>query len=105
MINLETVSIYESNFDFTLNWDEPFANFDPIVNYTINISCTNDTGCPAMFNTPGNVTYLDVNLITNLSMMNHTISVAASNTVGTSNATTRIIAGKVLFTLHVRTYI
>jgi len=81
-----------NNVNFRLNWDEPFANFDPIVNYEITVTCTIVILCPMMFTT--NTTTLDVNLFTDLLIMNHTISVTASNTVGTSNATTRIIVGE-----------
>jgi len=93
-VDLNTVSIDRNNNNviFSLSWGEPFANFDPIVNYNITISCTNNTVCPLMFTT--NTTTLDVNLITDLSMMNRTISVTASNTVGTSNATARMIVGE-----------
>jgi len=101
-IDLTSVNIdRNNNVSFRLNWDEPFANFDPIVNYNITISCINNIVCPMMFTTNNVTRTLDVNLITDLSMMNHTISVTASNTVGTSNATTRIIVGE----LHTYVYI
>ena len=97
-IDLTSVNINRNNNNvkFRLNWDEPFSNFDPIVNYNIVMSCTDNTlnVCPMMFTT--NITTLHVNLFTDFSIMNHTISVTASNTVGTSKATTRIIAGELL---------
>jgi len=100
-IDLTSVNIdRNNNVSFTLNWDEPFANFDPIVNYIVTIDCIYFFLCPVMFSTNNVTRTLNVNLITDLSMINHTISVTASNTVGTSNATTRIIVGE----LHYCTY-
>jgi len=94
-IDLTSVNIdRNNNVNFRLNWDEPFANFDPVINYTITISCTNNIVCPMMFSTNNVTRTLDVNLITDLSMINHTISMTASNNVGPSNATTRIIVGE-----------
>jgi len=102
-IDLNTVNIdrNNNNVSFGLSWGEPFANFDPIVNYTITVDCTNNNAnvCPMMFSTDNVTRTLDVNLITDLSMMNHTISVTASNTVNTSNATTRIIVGELHITV------
>ena len=103
MINLTSVEIKGSTVNFTLSWTEPFANFDPIVNYTITINCiniTNGTVCPLIVTTAGNVTSRDVSFTTDLSMIN-TISVTASNTVGKSNPLTRIIVGK-LFSLFIK---
>ena len=96
-IDPQTVYINRTNINvsFTLNWNEPFDNFDPMVNYTITIDCTNATGCPMMFTT--DLTTLDVNLITDLSLMNHTISITANNTVGRSDATIRVIVGKLVY--------
>ena len=92
IIDLNTVNIDNNNVSFTLNWDEPFANFDPIVNYTIAINCTdtNATLCPVFTVT---TTSASVYFITDLSMMTP-LSVTASNTVGTSEPATVVIAGK-----------
>ena len=93
--NSVNVNRSNNNVSFTLSWTEPFANFDPIVNYTITINCiniTNGTVCPMTFNTTGNVTSRDVSFTTDLSMMN-TISMTASNTVGTSDPTMINIVG------------
>ena len=92
MIDLNTVDI-NNNVRFTLNWDEPFDNFDPIVNYTITINC-NDVSCPVMFTVT--TTSASVSFITDLSMMTP-LSVTAANTVGTSDPTMIIITGKLYF--------
>ena len=86
-----------SNVSFTVNWDEPFANFDPIVNYTITINCS-DASCPVMLTVT--TTSASVNFITDLSMTTP-LSVTASNTIGTSNPTTVMIGGKLLYLMHV----
>ena len=104
MINLQTVKIVDSSVNFTMTWTEPFANFDPIVNYTITIHCTNATLCPAVFNADNTITSLFVNIITDLSVMN-SISVTASNTIGTSDRAIRIIVGKPAIILYLRMYI
>ena len=90
MIDNDTVNIDNSNICFILNWDEPFANFDPIVNYTVTINC-NDASCPVMLTVA--TTSASVNFITDLSMMTP-LSVTASNTVGTSDPAIIMIAGK-----------
>ena len=89
MIDLNTVNIDNNNVSFILNWDEPFANFDPVVNYTITINCT-DAQCPAVFTVT--TTSASVYFITDLSMMT-SLSVTASNTVGTSEPATIVIVG------------
>ena len=66
IIDLNTVYVDNNNVSFTLNWTEPFANFDPIVNYTITISCS-DVHCPVVFTVT--TTSTSVNFITDLSMM------------------------------------
>ena len=91
IIDLATVNIDDDNVSFTLSWNEPFANFDPIVNYTVTINCTDNATCPVIVD---NVTRTaDVNFITDLSMMT-TLSVTATNTIGTSDPAIRIITGK-----------
>ena len=104
IIDLGTVNIDDSgdvndddddDVNFTLNWNESFANFDPIVNYTVTINCTNTTLCPVMMNT-NNTTSANVNFITDLSMMTP-LSVIATNTIGTSDTAIRIIAGRLQY--------
>jgi len=79
--------------NFTLNWDEPFDNFDPILNYTIITNCS-DASCPLTYVTSSDVTTLDVSYDIPITAVNYTISITANNTVGTSNVTTRILAGE-----------
>ena len=98
IIDLATVNIDDDNVSFTLSWNEPFANFDPIVNYTVTISCTNITGCPAVFIVTE--TTADVNFITDLSIMT-SIQVTANNTVGESNPATIVIVGKLYYYTYV----
>ena len=90
MIDVDTVNIDNNNVSFTLNWDEPFDNFDPIVNYTITINC-NDVSCPMMFTVT--TTSANVSFITDLPMMTP-LSVTATNTIGTSDPATIIITGE-----------
>ena len=80
--------------NFTLNWDEPFDNFDPILNYTIITTCSDATVCPVTHVTRSDVTTLDISYDISIIAVNYTISITANNTVGTSNATARILAGE-----------
>ena len=93
IIDLATVTIDDDNVSFTLSWNEPFANFDPIVNYTVTINCTDNATCPVIVDNDNVTRTADVNLITDLSMMT-TLSVTATNTIGTSDPAIRIITGK-----------
>ena len=86
--------------NFTLNWDEPFDNFDPILNYTIITTCS-DASCPLTYVTSSDVTTLDISYDIPITAVNYTISITANNTVGTSNATTRILAGMSVYMGHV----
>ena len=95
LIDISTVNI-DNNVNFTLNWDEPFDNFDPIVNYTVTINC-NDALCPVMFTVT--TTSSNVSFITDLSMM-APLSVTATNTIGTSDPATIIIVGKLCICIH-----
>ena len=99
MIDINTVNI-DNNVNFTLNWDKPFANFDPIVNYTITINC-NDASCPVMFTVTTTSAY--VSFITDLSMMTP-LSVTAANTIETSDPTTIMIVGKLYIRMYPYTY-
>ena len=101
MIDLDTVNIDNDYVSFTLNWNEPFANFDPIENYTVTINCTDYATCPVLVTTDSVTRTANVNFITDLSMMT-TLSVAATNTIGTSDPAIRIITGK---HISARTYV
>ena len=77
-----TISINENIVTLILNWEEPFNNFDPIVNYTV--SCSGDVTCPPNFTTVDNATSYT---ITNLTpMTNYTFSVVATNSIGSGEA-------------------
>ena len=93
MIDVHTIITNNNNVSFTVNWDEPFANFDPIMNYTITVNCS-DASCPVMSTIT--TTSASVNFITDLSMMTP-LSVTASNTIVTSDPTIVVIAGKLLY--------
>ena len=97
IIDLATVNI-DDNVSFTLSWNEPFANFDPIVNYTATINCTDNATCPVIVDTDNATRTADVNFITDLSMMT-TLSVTATNTIGTSDPAIRIITGMYIRTI------
>ena len=78
-----TISINENIVTLILNWEEPFNNFDPIVNYTV--SCSGDVTCPPNFTTVDNATRSYT--ITNLTpMTNYTFSVEATNSIGSGEA-------------------
>ena len=81
-------------FNFTLNWDEPFENFDPILNYTIITSCSDNTVCPVTHVTGSDVTTLDISYTLPIITVNYTISITANNTVGSSDPAIIILAGK-----------
>ena len=67
----------------TLNWREPFDNFDPIVSYTV--SCSSNDTCPPNFTTTDNTTRSYT--ITNLTpMTDYTFSVVATNSIGSGEA-------------------
>ena len=76
-------NINGNNVTLTLNWREPFNNFDPIVNYTV--SCSGDVTCPPNFTTTDNTTTSYT--ITNLTARtNYTFSVVATNSIGSGEA-------------------
>ena len=109
MIDLATVIVVndvndndDDDVSFTLSWNEPFANFDPIVNYTVTIHCTNTSECPMVFVVA--TTTANVNSITDLSMMT-SIQVTATNTIGKSNpATIKIVGAYVCYIIAQCTY-
>ena len=86
-----TPAVFSRDFNFTLTWDVPFINFDPIHNYTITIGCDGN-GCPVTLTADGNATSIDV--MYNTVEQNVTIMVTASNTVGTSDPTVIEITGR-----------
>ena len=93
IIDRATVNIDDDNVSFALSWNEPFANFVPLVNYTVTIHCTDNATCPVIVDTDNVTRTADVNFITDLSMMT-TLSVTATNNIGTSDPAIRIITGK-----------
>ena len=77
------VNINGKNVSHTLRWEEPFNNYDPIVNYTV--SCSGDVTCPPNFTTIDDTTRSYT--ITNLTpMTNYTFSVVATNSIGSGKA-------------------
>ena len=103
-IDNSTININEDNVTLTLNWGEPFNNFDPIVNYTV--SCSGDVTCPPNFTTTDNTTrsYTIANLTT---MTNYTFSVVATNSIGREEAGVANITtpGEVIMHLHMFTVV
>lgn len=88
MVDRESTAITQStNLTLALTWNEPFNNFDPIVNYTI--SCSGHPSCPPDIIISGNTTrYTIPNL---LPETNYTFAVIASNSIGSGNAGTLMI--------------
>ena len=84
-VDNSTININGNIVTLTLSWGEPFNNFDPIVNYTV--SCSGDDACPPSFTTTDNTTrsYTITNLTT---MTTYTLSVVATNSVGSGEAGT-----------------
>ena len=82
-VDENTININGNNVTLTLSWEEPFNNFDPIVNYTV--SCSGDVTCPPNFTTTDNTTrnYTITNLT---SPTNYTFSVVATNSIGSGEA-------------------
>ena len=83
MMITDSVTLDDDNVTLTLNWGEPFNNFDPIVSYTV--LCSGDVTCPPNFTTTDNTTRSYT--ITNLTRMtNYTFSVVATNSIGSGKA-------------------
>ena len=82
-VNINTININENNVTLTLNWGEPFNNFDSIISYTV--SCSGVDTCPPNFTTTSsNIrSYTITNLIP---MTDYTFSVVATNSIGTGEA-------------------
>ena len=78
-----TININGNNITFRISWEEPFNNFNPIVNYTV--SCSGDITCPPNFTTTDNTTRTCI--INNLTTMTtYTFSVVATNSIGSGEA-------------------
>ena len=88
MVPNVTVSIknaYGNNITLTLTWEQPYNNLDPLVNYTVHVSCSSNVTCPLSFTTTDNTTRSYT--ITNLTpMTNYTFSVVATNSIGSGEA-------------------
>ena len=106
IVDDSTINNNGNNVTLTLSWEEPFNNFDPILNYTV--SCSGDVTCPTNFTTTDSTTrsYTIPNLIP---MTNYTFSVVATNSIGSGVAgvvmiTTPPAAGMVA-NMHMRVYV
>ena len=78
-----TINSNGNHVTLTLSWEDPFNNFDSIVNYTV--SCSGDDTCPPNFTTTDNTARSYT--ITNLTpMTNYTFSVVATNCIGSGEA-------------------
>ena len=92
---IEGIDINGNNVTLTLNWGEPFNNFDAIVYYTV--SCSGDVTCPPNFTTDNNTrSYTIINLTL---MTNYIFSVVATNSIGSGEAGVVMITtpGKVMY--------
>ena len=100
IVDNNTIDINGNNVNLTLSWEEPFNNFDPILNYTV--SCSGDVTCPPNFTTTDNTTR-SYN-ITNLApMTNYAFSVVATNSIGSGEAGVLYYTGNqdfLVFILH-----
>ena len=99
---IESIDINGNNVTLTLNWGEPFNNFDPIVNYTV--SCSGDVTCPPNFTTDNATrSYAIINLTL---MTNYIFSVVATNSIGSGEAGVVMITtpGKVMY-VYIQSYV
>ncbi|XP_065912117.1 uncharacterized protein [Dysidea avara] len=90
--NMIVVDMTKRVRNFTLSWDKPFDNFDPILNYTIITSCSDNTVCPVTHVTGSDVTTLDISYTLPIITVNYTISISANNTFGASDPVMRVLA-------------
>ena len=99
-VDANTTAVDGSNVILTLNWEKPFYNFNPIVNYTI--SCFS-VRCPQQnFTTTDNsTTYTIANLSPNT---HYTFSVVATNSFGSGEAGVVMITTPGNVMLHEYTY-
>ena len=104
-VDLDTVNMMSdgigTTFSFTLNWGVPFANFDPIQNYMITIGC-DGSECPVTLTTDNVTTSLDVSYTTIIT--NVTITVAAINSLGTSDPAMLEVASMCTLTDVIKTH-
>ena len=79
IVDDNTIGINGNTVFLTLSWEEPFNNFDPIVNYIV--SCSGNITCPINPITTDNTTrsYTIANLTT---MTAYTFTVVATNSFG-----------------------
>ena len=98
-----TINIDEYNASLTLNWGEPFNNFNPIRNYTV--SCSGDDNCPPSYTTIDNTTRHYT--ITNLTQTTkYILRVVATNSIGSGEAGVVMITtppGELMFHKYIAT--
>ena len=96
-----TINANKNNVTLTLSWEEPFNNLNPIVNYTV--SCSGDDTCPPNFTTTDSTTRSHT--ITNLTPMTYyTLSVVATNSIGSGKAGVVMITTPLRSWICIRTY-
>ena len=80
--------------NFTLRWDEPFINYDPIIMY--HVSCSGDAPCPQSYNTTNNHTRSHT--FTGFTPNSYyTFSVVAINSIGSGEAGV-VMVGEIITT-------
>ena len=85
MIDESSVNTDGNYVTLTLRWEEPFNNFDSIVNYTV--SCSGDVTCPPNFTTTDNITRSYTITDTTLTpMTTFLFTVVATNSIGSGEA-------------------
>ena len=84
-VNVHSIKVDGNIATLTLSWEEPFNNYDPIVNYTL--SCSGDVTCPPDFSINDNIARMYIYSIFNLiPMATYTFSVVATNSIGNGEA-------------------
>ena len=96
------ISTNPNDIKITLSWGVPLNNFNPIVNYTV--SCSGSNQCPQNYTTRDNSTRSNPYTLTTVT--NYTFSVVATNSVGRGKAGVLMITtpGEVSL-LYIRTYV
>ena len=96
--NQTTINANERSVTLTLNWGEPFNNFDPILSYTL--SCSGDVTCPPNFTT-SDATTREYTIKGLTPMTKFTFSVVATNSIGNGEAGVQsyITAGEIMIIL------
>jgi len=83
-VETESIKITQlTNVTLTVMWEEPFNNFDPIINYTI--SCTGHLSCPNITTPDNSTSYTIPNLRPEI---DYTFVVVATNSIGSGDAGT-----------------